>query len=47
MNDQDMTNLLDEITRRIREVSDPEQIICSGRGRAGIPGPIAISICLL
>ena len=27
MNNQEMTDLLAEITRRIREVSDPEQII--------------------
>lgn len=35
MNDQDMTNLLDEITRRIREVSDPEQIILFGSRARG------------
>jgi uncharacterized protein len=30
MNDSEMTHLLEEITRRIREVSDPEQIILFG-----------------
>lgn len=39
MNDRDMTNLLDEITRRIREVSDPEQIILFGSMARGDFGP--------
>jgi uncharacterized protein len=39
MNDQDMANLLDEITRRIREVSDPEQIILFGSRARGDFGP--------
>jgi len=39
MNDQDMTNLLAEITRRIREVSDPEQIILFGSRARGDSRP--------
>ena len=39
MNDQDMTDLLAEITRRIREVSDPEQIILFGSRARGDSQP--------
>ncbi len=39
MNDQEMTDLLAEITRRIREVSDPEQIILFGSHARGDFGP--------
>ena len=39
MNDSEMTQLLDEITRRIREVSDPEQIILFGSRARGDFGP--------
>jgi predicted nucleotidyltransferase len=39
MSDQDMKNLLDEITRRIREVSDPEQIILFGSRARGDSRP--------
>ncbi len=39
MNDQEMKNLLDEITRRIREVSDPEQIILFGSRARGDSRP--------
>jgi predicted nucleotidyltransferase len=39
MNEQEMTNLLAEITRRIREVSDPEQIILFGSRARGDSRP--------
>ncbi|MEO7913152.1 MAG: nucleotidyltransferase domain-containing protein [Roseiflexaceae bacterium] len=39
MNDQEMTDLLAEITRRIREVSDPEQIILFGSRARGDSRP--------
>jgi predicted nucleotidyltransferase len=39
MNDQDITSLLDDITRRIREVSDPEQIILFGSRARGDSRP--------
>jgi predicted nucleotidyltransferase len=35
MNEPDMSIILDEITRRIREVSDPEQIILFGSRARG------------
>jgi hypothetical protein len=39
MKDQEMKNMLDEITRRIREVSDPEQIILFGSRARGDSRP--------